>query len=124
MRKRDAWIVAALIGAARLHGQPVASDSILLEPGKVVEREISRTQAHSYRLALAQGECAVLIVEQRGIDVTATVYDPSAKPLAVFDFEKHKTGEEHVVVVAESAGEYQAVIRVPYPQDPAGHYAV
>jgi CHAT domain-containing protein/Tfp pilus assembly protein PilF len=96
----------------------------LLEPGKEIEREISGTEAHGYRLALAEGECAVLIVEQRGIDVSATVYDPGAKPLAMFDFEKRKTGEERILVVAESAGEYRVVIRVPEPLVPAARYAV
>src|SRR5262245_52441650 len=94
--------MAAVIAAAWLHGQPSASDSIVLEPGKVIEREVSGGQTHSYRLALVEGECEVLIVEQRRIDVSATVYDPSAKPLAVFDFDKRKTGEERIVVVAEA----------------------
>jgi CHAT domain-containing protein/tetratricopeptide (TPR) repeat protein len=124
MGNRGGWIAAAFIAAARLYAQSPASDSIVLEPGKVIEREISGTQAHSYRLPLAEGECAILIVEQRGIDVSATVYYPLDKPLAVFDFEKRKTGEERVLVVAEQPGEYRAAIRAAYPQAPAGHYAV
>jgi CHAT domain-containing protein len=124
MRQRGAWIAATLIAAARLYGQPAAPDGVLLEPGKVIEREISGTEMHGYRLALAEGEGAVLIVEQRGIDVSATVYDPDAKPLAMFDFEKRNTGEERILVVAESAGEYRVVIQVPEPLVPPARYAV
>ena len=105
MGKTRAWIPVVLLVAGRLFGQAPAADRLLLEPGQVIEREISGGQAHSYRVTLAESECAVLIVEQRGIDVSATVYDPADKPIAVFDFEKRKTGEERILVVADTTAE-------------------
>jgi CHAT domain-containing protein/Tfp pilus assembly protein PilF len=116
--------IAAVLFAAQLYAQAPASDAVVLEPGQVIEREISGMQSHSYRVNLAEGECAVLVVEQRGIDVTTTVYDTDGKAAAAFDFEKRKTGEERVLVVAEAAGEYRTAIRAAYTQAPRGRYTV
>jgi CHAT domain-containing protein len=124
MRSTVAGIAVALALATRAGGQAPAADSVVLEPGQVIEREIRGKQTHNYRVRLGEGECAILIVEQRGIDVSATVFDPSAKPVAAFDFEKRTTGEERVVVAADSAGEFRVAIWSVYPQATGGRYAV
>src|SRR5262245_62160915 len=55
---------------------PNAQDSISLEPGKPVERELSGGQAHSYKIAMISGQYAHIVVEQRGIDVAVTLFTP------------------------------------------------
>jgi CHAT domain-containing protein len=124
MGKRGAWIPVALLVSGQLCGQAPASDRIVLEPGQVIEREISGAQTHSYRVMLGEGECAVMIVEQRGIDVSATVYDPADKPIAKFDFEKRKTGEERILVVANTTAEHRVDIGSVYPRLAGGRYVV
>ena len=50
--------------AARVEQEPA-----LLEQGKPIERELAGGQQHSYQIALAEGQYASVVVEQRGIDV-------------------------------------------------------
>jgi CHAT domain-containing protein len=96
----------------------------ILKRGEALDREISGKKADSYEIALRAGEYAGLAVEQRGIDVVAAVSDPSGKQLAEFDSEARIHGEEHVVLVAESAGNYLVSVRPRYSRAAAGHYQI
>src|SRR5262245_41470421 len=44
-----------------------------LELGKAIKREMASGERHDYRIMLAAGEFARIVVEQRGIDVTVTL---------------------------------------------------
>jgi hypothetical protein len=48
------------------------SDDMTLEPGRAVERQLTRGEEHRYQIALTAGECANVVVEQLGIDIVAT----------------------------------------------------
>jgi CHAT domain-containing protein/Tfp pilus assembly protein PilF len=96
----------------------------ILAPGKAVERELFGGQDHLYRLSLAAGEYASLVVDQRGIDVVVQVLDPDGKVTTEFDSESRKSGEEWVSLIADSALNYDLRIRAKYPKDTPGRYAV
>ena len=77
---------AAMIRAARLSGtfialaalsvalssaasEPRRQEATAIDAGAAIERHVAIGEEHLYRITLAAGECAEVIVEQRGIDV-------------------------------------------------------
>jgi CHAT domain-containing protein/Tfp pilus assembly protein PilF len=96
----------------------------ILAPGKAVERELFGGQNHLYRLSMAAGEYAGVVVDQRGIDVVVQVLDPGGKVITEFDSESRRHGEELVSLIADSALNYELRIRAKYPKDPPGRYAL
>src|SRR5262245_66122374 len=44
-----------------------------IEPGKAIERELASGERHDYRITLAAGEFAQVVVEQRGIDIIVSL---------------------------------------------------
>jgi len=95
-----------------------------LELGIPVERPLPSRASHTYSVSLRGGECALLTVDQRGIDLTIRVLDPAGTAVAEVDAESRKDGQEFVQVVAEEAAIYQVVVSARYPRDAAGSYAV
>src|SRR5215469_4305534 len=96
-----------------------------LEQGKAMDREISGKNADGYELALQAGQCAEVIVQQRGIDIIADLVDADGKTLAEFDSESRLQGEERVVVVSgPAAGHYQLNVKPKYSRVRAGEYEI
>jgi CHAT domain-containing protein/Tfp pilus assembly protein PilF len=95
-----------------------------LELGTLVERPLSGGQSHTYSISLGGGECAVLTVDQRGIDVVFRVLDPTGTAVIEFNVESGRSGQEHAQIVADEALTYQVTVSARYPRDPAGSYAV
>src|SRR5215475_6915429 len=62
------WVGAPTAQAsASEHGaEPGAQESISLQPGKPVERELSGGQSHSYKITMISGQYLHVVVEQRG----------------------------------------------------------
>jgi hypothetical protein len=58
---------------------PGAQESIPLEPGKPIERELSGGQSHSYRITMTAGQYLQVSVDQRGIDVLVTLFAPDGE---------------------------------------------
>src|SRR5262249_5012059 len=56
-----------------------AQESISLEPGKPVERELSGGQSHSYKITTVSGQYMHIAVEQRGIDVAVAGVTPGGE---------------------------------------------
>src|SRR5215472_10829290 len=69
---------------------------ITLELGKPLEREIVGGEKHSYQIALARGQYASVLVEQRGVDVIVKSFGIDSKLLAEFDSENRPNGLERV----------------------------
>src|SRR5215472_17119664 len=61
-----------------------AEDVTTLELGKPLVREIAGSQKHSYQIALARGEYARVVVEQRGVDVVVKSFGIDGKLMAEF----------------------------------------
>ena len=101
-----------------------AQDITVLEPGAAaVVRELGRRQEHLYRLELTKGECASVIVEQRGIDVIVQARRPDGSVIADFQSEIRRRGQEPVDVVAETSGAYVLAVK-PGPGIQPGSYAI
>ena len=59
-----------------------AQESISLEPGKPVERELSGGQSHSYKITMISGQYLHIVVDQRGIDVAVALFTPDGKKIS------------------------------------------
>src|SRR5262249_31357786 len=86
--------------------EPSAQESISLEPGKPVERELSGGQSHSYKIAMTSGQYLRITVSQQGIDVLVALFMPDGKKIDDVDSEKATVGSETISAIAEAAGEY------------------
>ena len=71
-----------------------AQETASLELGKAIERELSGGQTHAYSFALAAGQFARVIVEQKGIDVVVRLLDANGNSLAEVDSPNDDRGEE------------------------------
>lgn len=120
-RLRIGVIVLTLTGAALpAFGQP---ETIVLEPGKPIERGLTGGEAHSYRIPIASGQYLYAIIDQRGIDVGVTLFAPDGRKLLEIDTTSSQLGEEPLWFVSESAGNYRLEVR-SRKDSPAGRYEV
>jgi CHAT domain-containing protein/Tfp pilus assembly protein PilF len=102
-----------------------APQPAILTKNNLLERTISGSEEHSYRLALAAGEYARLTVEQRGVDIAIRILDPAGEVVAEFDSDARRNGTEQVEIVApETPIDWHIRIRPRYPKFPAGRYEV
>src|SRR5215208_896568 len=82
------------------------TDVTSLKQGRPIERELSGGEAHSYQLILAAGQYARLAVDQRGINVAASAFDPDGKKIVEADWVNTEDSESFSFV-AETAGAYR-----------------
>jgi len=78
-------LVQASASASRVAQSAQETDS--LEPGKPIERELSGGQSHYYKITLISGQYLQVVVDQRGIDVAATIFTPDGKKISEVDNE-------------------------------------
>jgi len=95
-----------------------------LEPGKSVEQQLRGGEEHLYRLNLVAGQYLNLVVEQHGVDVVVTLFDPAAKSLLEIDSPNGTSGPEPVVTVTEISGIYSVSIKSSDKDAPVGSYQV
>ncbi|MBK8465330.1 MAG: CHAT domain-containing protein [Chloracidobacterium sp.] len=83
----------------------------LLISGKSLERELKGDDVHSYNLELTAGHFLNLVVEQKGIDVVVTLFDPNGKKSWEVDGPNGADGPEAVSIIAEISGNYRLEVR-------------
>src|SRR5262245_11368220 len=96
------WLGAPPAQASASEGSAAQSvqESISLEPGKPVERELSGGQSHSYKITMIPGQYLHVVVEQRGIDVAVALFTPDDKKIGEVDSEKATVGSESISAIA------------------------
>lgn len=104
--------------------QVAASGAIDLDPGKPLERTLTGAETHRYRLKLQTGECGVIHVEQRGIDVAVQLVGNDNHLVAEADDEISKNGTETLRVVADHDGSYTLQVKPKLPLGPRGAYEI
>lgn len=78
-------------------------DARTLEPGKSLNDELGGGQSHTYQLALEAGQFVCVVVEQRGIDLVATLFAPDGTKVAEVDSPFGTEGQEPLFWVAGSS---------------------
>ncbi len=95
-----------------------------IKPGKLIERELSGGQSHSYKITLEEGEYLNAVVEQRGIDVVVTLFGPDGKQILEVDSPNGDRGPEPFSWIVETAGDYRLSVRSLKKDAAAGRYEV
>jgi CHAT domain-containing protein/Tfp pilus assembly protein PilF len=98
------------------------TEARVLERGRPVERELRGGERHVYRLRIAAGDYLAAVVEQKGIDVVATLYGPAGQQLLEVDSPNGVSGPEPLYWLAEQAGDYRLEVRSLEAAAPPGRY--
>jgi CHAT domain-containing protein/Tfp pilus assembly protein PilF len=93
-----------------------------LKPEQSIEREIRGGEAHVYVLKLKAGQLLDVVVEQRGVDVTLTLYAPGGEKLSESDSPNGARGPEPLLWIATAAGDYRLEVRSTDKSAAAGSY--
>ncbi len=84
---------------------------------------VPRQTVPAFEIRLQRGDFLHLAVDQRGVDVVATLLDPSGRKILAADGPTGSAGPEPVFAVAESAGVHRLEVR-PLDGGAAGMYPV
>ncbi|HEY9432566.1 MAG TPA: tetratricopeptide repeat protein [Blastocatellia bacterium] len=103
---------------------PSAQESVSLEPGKSIERELSGGQSHFYKITMISGQYSHIVVEQRGIDVAVALFTPYDKKIIEVDSNQTTVGAEAISLIAETAGAYRIEARSSRKTAQTGRYHV
>ncbi len=103
--------------------EPRQQEAAAIDSGAAIERSVAIGEEHRYRLTLAAGECAAVVVEQRGIDIVVRASRDGETDVVEFQEEVRRTGQEQVDVVATEAGVYTLAI-APSRGIYSGTYAI
>lgn len=97
---------------------------VRLVPGRSFNRRIKGGQMHSYQVGLEAGQFLHVIVDQRGIDLVATIFDPDGKKVLEANSMNGAMGPEQVRIIAEAPGDYRIDLRSWEKQARAGRYTI
>ncbi len=100
------------------------TDSQVLEPGKLIERELGGGQAHSYQLTLSAGQFLIVVVYQRGVDVAATLFGPDGNKLTEVNSPNGAHVPEPILIIVETTGNYRLAVRSLEKNAAVGRYEV
>ncbi len=111
--------------AALLISNSVGQDSEgVLSSTQPIHRQLAYGEEHRYRIVLAAGEFASIVVEQKGIDVGVLVRDESDAVVEEFQDEIRRDGEERADIVADRAGSYMLSIKAADGTIVSGGYVI
>ena len=96
----------------------------LLELNKPLERKLAGGQSHSYRIVLTAGQYLRVVVDQRGIDVIATMFGPEGKQIMEVDSPNGDKGPEIVTMISLSNATYRLHVRSFEKDAPTGRYEI
>jgi len=104
--------------------QAAQNERPILDPGKPISRELRGGEVHSYQVILTAGQFLRVAVDQRGINLIVTLYDPNGKRIADLDSWVGLYGTENASLISETAGSHRLEIRAKQTAAPTGQYEV
>jgi CHAT domain-containing protein len=110
--------------ASERGAEPGAQESVSLEPGKPIERELSGGQSHFYKIAMTSGQYLHVTVNQQGIDALVALFTPDGKKIGEVDGEQATAGVETFSAIAEAPGAYRIEVRSAEKTAKAGRYEI
>jgi CHAT domain-containing protein/Tfp pilus assembly protein PilF len=105
-------------------GQGARVEETQLEVRKALVGKLLGTQNHVYRLELAEGQYARIIVKQIGVNIQVDVFGPDGKHIGRLDSELRSVGEEKLELVAETRGSYTVKIDNKRDAGVSGSYEI
>ncbi len=103
-----------------------AQESTALEVGKRIEKSIGGEEVHHYHLDLDKDQFVYATLLQKGIDLIITAFDPRGRKIQDFDSPNGINGEEPIILISESAGQYRLEVKQLEPggENNSGHYTL
>jgi len=114
----------AQASASELGGAHIPQESISLELGKPIERELSGGLSHFYKITMASGQFLRMAVKQQGIDVAIALLTPDGKKISEANSDHLTEGSETMSAISESAGAYLIEVRSPEKTAKPGRYEI
>ncbi|MBI4853195.1 MAG: tetratricopeptide repeat protein, partial [Acidobacteria bacterium] len=102
----------------------VATDPNQLQLNKPVERELVGGEIHSYTIKLEANQYLNAVVEQKGIDIVAALYNPTNEKVYEVDSPNGTAGPEPIYFISQVGGNYRLEVRSLDKQAKAGNYEV
>lgn len=100
------------------------TDSLRLEPGRSIDRELNGGEIHWYHISLVRGQYARLSILQKGIDVLVFIFGPDGEKNSEVDSPNGYYGSEPVAIIADKSGDYRIEVRSTEKNAPAGRYEI
>jgi CHAT domain-containing protein len=104
--------------------QDAGTDIREIVPGLPIERELAGGQAHTYQITLIQEQYLHIVVEQKGIDVAVTAFQPDGQKIIRIDSPNGKHGPEPVLVLASATGDHRIEVKALKPNAAPGRYEI
>ena len=98
-----------------------AQESLTLAPDTLIERELTSTQVHTYRIALKAGQYVHFDVFQKSIDALMSLTAPDGKPITEVDVTTFGMPET-LSAIATISGNYRLRIQTISPPQIKGNY--
>lgn len=95
-----------------------------LGPGQTFERKMSNDESHSFKVALARGQYLGVLIEQYGIDVSATLSDPAGKVVAEAESSAGAYGPEYLFAISGEEGVYTLRLTSVTGRTVSGRYVI
>ena len=105
-------------------GSQAGAESLKLEVGKPIERELRGGETHTYEIKVEAGQYLMILVDQRGIDVVVGLVGPDGGQVLRGDAFNEAWGLEPVEYVFETSGSYQINTASLYNDAPQGRYEI
>ena len=116
-------VAALLVAPSPAPSEPRQQDATAIDAGTSIERHVANGEEHLYRITLTAGECAEVIVDQRGIDVVVRARREGGTDHVEFQEEVRRNGQEQVALTADEGGVYVVAI-APSHGVYSGTYAI
>jgi CHAT domain-containing protein/tetratricopeptide (TPR) repeat protein len=111
--------IASFISAHSQDNNPAAA----IEPGKAIERELTSGERHDYRITLAAGEFAQVVVEQRGIDIIVSLFTADGEKVTE-RIMPGRYGRLYLSTIARTPASYRIEARGSNTATTAGSYEI
>jgi CHAT domain-containing protein len=99
-------------------------NGVELKLGRPIQRDLRGGETQCYRVVLTPQQYLHFIVNQMGIDVVVTVFDPGSKEITRIDRPNGSRGLEGVSIVSRQGGDYILQIRSLEPAVNAAQYTI
>ena len=117
---------AGVIGApscGETENEQPAKDGVVLESGQPIERMIASGEVHRYLVDVPSGYAVSGIVDQRGVDVSVTLFEPSGVQVRTIDSPNGPLGPEPWTIAREPAGTWILEV-MPIEPEAKGNYEI
>jgi erythromycin esterase len=108
MIKSVLLIVLLLVDIMTMAQQvPTPAEAQLLEQGKLIGRDLTANQTHTYTIKLGKGQFLGATVNQQGIDVFVRIFEPDGTKVTEIDTPNGDLGDELIALEAKNTGLYR-----------------